>query len=535
MAEKAACMPTSRRKRALADGAAGVWRDPRVERRVPLLAAVAEVGGGGLAAVVLGAAFGAMPRALAFRKELVREDGGGDDAIADPHLDAGQVEHRETRAARPHSLPVADVADADEAGRGVSAADLLHCGKCAAALQVCIVPAERLADDIGAVCEDLVLHTDRAGRLVFSGRLPEVKQAMPSCDSCHTARLCDEFLDLATCRCEHLSRICIECLWCTDKAAPGKICPSAVCPACKRALDRSETAAMAATARPYFDLGGLDPTAALAGSSTTVGATAGVAGAVVVSMLNGEQFSVAVTPDMTVEALMGALAKQCDVPVPRQRLYLGNKLLERHRDRTPVRLSDCGVTAGSSLQLIVALLDAAALQAGCTRVSLDLSWTNPVRGPDYLDGTCLFFNGSTFVNLLDYHHTGFSGSTHSGDQHTETGCTHRIALKLDSLPAKINLAFFVLSAWNSPTIAAFRSPRVGIVDERNTVLSDYEIRRAAASQAVIICALLRGSNGWESIALEVKSSGNAKDYEPIKRTIMEQVTRLAVFQAHQSS
>lgn len=82
------------------------------------------------------------------------------------------------------------------------------------------------------------------------------------------------------------------------------------------------------------------------------------------------------------------------------------------------------------------------------------------------------------------------------------------------------MRYLTTSAWNSPTIAAYPNPTVAIRDSTGKVLATYDIRRAAQHQAVVMCCLCRRGSGWEPLAPEALSRGNAMNYTPLQATIV---------------
>lgn len=98
---------------------------------------------------------------------------------------------------------------------------------------------------------------------------------------------------------------------------------------------------------------------------------------------------------------------------------------------------------------------------------------------------------------------------------------HTINVKLKSLPPYIDKLFFTLSAWRSPNISKYKNPSLRFFDakEPNKQLCSDEIQKAAYSQAIIMCALLKIDGTWNVFRLNTLSAGNARDYTPLQQTI----------------
>lgn len=94
---------------------------------------------------------------------------------------------------------------------------------------------------------------------------------------------------------------------------------------------------------------------------------------------------------------------------------------------------------------MVALLSVAEFGA-LDRAVFDLGWDYPIKGTDYLDGSCLMYARDAFVGLLDYSNKQLAGGTHSGDKPRQngSGCDHRIVITTAQLPPAVNLLFFTL-------------------------------------------------------------------------------------------
>lgn len=101
---------------------------------------------------------------------------------------------------------------------------------------------------------------------------------------------------------------------------------------------------------------------------------------------------------------------------------------------------------------------------------------------------------------------------------------HNIVVDVTNLPLDVRQLYFVLSAWNSPTIRYYPNPSFQMFDAQRPTeqLCHYSISNAADSQAVILACVSRTARGWQVTAHGRLSAGNANNYEPIKATIASQ-------------
>ncbi|KAI9349835.1 hypothetical protein DFJ73DRAFT_959913 [Zopfochytrium polystomum] len=149
----------------------------------------------------------------------------------------------------------------------------------------------------------------------------------------------------------------------------------------------------------------------------------------------------------------------------------------------------------------------------------------------FLDATALAYDASGgFVALCDYAHTSaLDGALHhSGDVVTADRGSHRIRVALDKLPKSVRTVVFAMSAWTG-TMRDVLDPEVRLFDGGADAaeLCQYsfdECKKAgAADLSVIMCTLQKaeGSGLWKVEAIGSMGPGNARNYEPIKRTIVE--------------
>ena len=180
----------------------------------------------------------------------------------------------------------------------------------------------------------------------------------------------------------------------------------------------------------------------------------------------------------------------------------------------------CGtynLAPGSVVNLLVLMYE---IGENMKNMTFDLYWGYPVTGQDHLDGTAMAFsNNGTQEAFVDYSHRSSAGYfSHSGDlmDSVKQVGHHIIKVSLDQIPQSVTRVYFVLSAYNSPTIAAYPNPSVKLFEDSkpNHNLADYSITSVKQSQAVVMCCLMRGSK-WRVVIVGRGCSGNAKNYAPI--------------------
>ena len=185
-------------------------------------------------------------------------------------------------------------------------------------------------------------------------------------------------------------------------------------------------------------------------------------------------------------------------------------------------LSHFSVKPNSTIQLVVLLF---AIPSNFDHVVFDLFWGYPTSGRDYLDASCLMFNGTSYYGRCDYRcRHKYQAISHSGDLMDNVNKIghHTINVSLLSLPSDITHLFFTLSAWNSPNISRYPNPSLRFYEQANPDkdLCKTTFQHAAYSQAVIMCSVSKGKyNRWEIFENGKLSAGNAKNYEPLKSTI----------------
>lgn len=187
----------------------------------------------------------------------------------------------------------------------------------------------------------------------------------------------------------------------------------------------------------------------------------------------------------------------------------------------PLTLSNNSIPPFATLYLVVRLYE---IPDAFDYVVFDLFWGYPASGPDFLDASCLVYQGTTFLNLADYRHRTLSGITHSGDvmDNSKRIGHHTIHIYLKQLPSNVTHLFFTLSAWNSPNIAKYPNPSLKFYEASNAEkdLCKTAFTHAGNSQAVVMCSVSKSSHGtWEIYESGKLSAGNAMDYGPLLSTI----------------
>ncbi|XP_053390664.1 uncharacterized protein LOC128553508, partial [Mercenaria mercenaria] len=192
------------------------------------------------------------------------------------------------------------------------------------------------------------------------------------------------------------------------------------------------------------------------------------------------------------------------------------------------RLADFSCKPNSTVSLVVLLF---AVPENFNHVVFDLYWGFPSTGPDYLDASCLMYNGSNYSTRADYcHRDPIDAVCHSGDimdRKLKRG-HHTISIKLKELPDSMTHLFFTLSAWRSPDISRYPNPSLKFYEAVNPTkdLCETTFTHARNSQAVIMCSLSRKGNGqWKIFSFGTLSAGNAMGYTPLLKTIQELLTQ----------
>ena len=164
-------------------------------------------------------------------------------------------------------------------------------------------------------------------------------------------------------------------------------------------------------------------------------------------------------------------------------------------------------------------------------VVFDLYWGYPSTGPDFLDASCLMFQSHKFVSVVDFRRRcSDSYIQHSGDVMDSVRSIghHTINVHLKLIPTHITHLFFTLSAWDSPSISRYPNPSLKFfeADKPTKNLCNTTFTHAGHAQAVIMCSVSRDAEGkWKIFESGKLSAGNARNYDPIKSTIISLIKK----------
>jgi len=311
--------------------------------------------------------------------------------------------------------------------------------------------------------------------------------------------------------CRHPAFYCLKCLLANvSKQAKNKTRSCPVYPGCTFSSETIANLQEAYTTMyPSSNLSHEESKSQAQASTVSAGSTLRAV------MLSGEEFVLPYGPNVLVKELKEELKKQTKVEPEKQKLlFKGEELVSM--DKT---LSDYCINAGATIHLLVILYK---FTGNCQAkdVVFDLNWSFPSSGQDFLDGTCLFYSGTTRKDLVDYCHQNSTGASHSGDIMQKTSGHHDINISLSKIPPTIDRLFFTLSAYNCLDISLFRSPSVKLFykDTPSEQLTSYSISSAGHSSAVVMCCLQRIKDGWHVWTLGRHSSGTVRDYSEMDNT-----------------
>lgn len=195
------------------------------------------------------------------------------------------------------------------------------------------------------------------------------------------------------------------------------------------------------------------------------------------------------------------------------------------------------------------------------RVDFELYWGYPKTGKDFLDGAALAFAGQTLLQTVDYRagehedgpwkapslfddgkglqRTGANCEVsalkglpadapertwaavrravrHSGDFMNDESSMGKQTMQVDLalLPKAVDTVFFVLAAYHCDDISLFPSPQVRLcnTDRPDHHLMEYNIEKAGASQALVMCSLSKSAGSWQVEAIGSSCRGNVTNY-----------------------
>lgn len=241
-----------------------------------------------------------------------------------------------------------------------------------------------------------------------------------------------------------------------------------------------------------------------------------------ITVLNGDATQIPYSPSMSMYDVQKNISDKLHIPVNKQKILYSDKMVQIFKSNgQPLTLSNNNIPPFATLYLVVLLYE---IPEAFDHVVFDLFWGYPSHGRDYLDASCLVYQGTKFLNLADYKHRKFSGLVHSGDvmDHSKRTGHHTIHVYLKQLPGDVTHLFFTLSAWMSPNIAKYPNPSLKFYEASNTEqdLCNTTFTHAGNSQAVVMCSVSKNSHGrWEIYESGKLSAGNAMNYHPLQSTI----------------
>ena len=203
-----------------------------------------------------------------------------------------------------------------------------------------------------------------------------------------------------------------------------------------------------------------------------------------------------------------------------------------------MRLKDYGIEKNATISLIVPLY---CIPDNLDHVVFDLSWEFPSTNPDFLDATCMAFENTSFVQVIDWNHPTNDYFLKNSVRHTEKNLTgpgaktghQTIHVYLKKVPRNITHLFFTLSSWRSPNLSAFHNPSLRFYEasSEGVNLCSTTFTNALSSQAVIMCACICTGNEWfieECGGADGLANGNAKRYNPIREKIVQLIEKRRV-------
>lgn len=241
-----------------------------------------------------------------------------------------------------------------------------------------------------------------------------------------------------------------------------------------------------------------------------------------ITVLNGDATQIPYYSFMTLVDLQKHIYSKLKIPPNKQKILFEDKEVQMFGSNgQPSTLSDNNIPPYATLYLVVLLY---AIPEAFDHVVFDLYWGYPFSGRDYLDASCLLYQGTQFLNLADYENRYRNGISHSGDvmDNRKRIGHHTIHVYLKQIPSNVTHLFFTLSAWSSPNIARYPNPSLKFYEASNREkdLCKTTFTHARNSQAVVMCSVSKNSQGrWEIYESGKLSAGNASNYGPLKSTI----------------
>ncbi len=168
-----------------------------------------------------------------------------------------------------------------------------------------------------------------------------------------------------------------------------------------------------------------------------------------------------------------------------------------------------------------------AIPPNLTTVVFDFYWGWPDTGKDYLDASALVFSDKKYQEVADYNTLGCCNKAiyHSGDRidKDKKQGHHIIKVNMKAIPKSVTHVFFTLSSYKSPVISHFKNLSLRFYDQDNPskMLCDGQTKKGENNEAIVMCSLSKMEGHWYVHDNGVVSKGNARNYDPLKSTILK--------------
>lgn len=327
-------------------------------------------------------------------------------------------------------------------------------------------------------------------------------------------------------KCEHYPGVCLRCI--VKFVANTKACPQE---GCNVKIDDEQSIMQwkifeATLERLFLDYNKVyeENRKALLASKGSV---------ITVTSVTGDTCWVDFNSNMTIPDLKQTITRELGIDELKQKLLYKEQYLKTYKQPgQPFRLSDYNIQSNDSLNLIVPLYT---IPENLDHVVFDLSWEFPPHSADFLDASCLVFEKTEFVQVVDWNHSksqtkyylkGAVKHTAKNEKTKDGRLGHQqIHVKLKSLPSNITHLYFTLSSWKAPTLESFRNPRLQFYDaySPNANLCSTTFTHALKSQAVIMCSVVRDGSRWQIFECDAGGcvNGNTKLYNPLRERIVK--------------
>lgn len=248
-----------------------------------------------------------------------------------------------------------------------------------------------------------------------------------------------------------------------------------------------------------------------------------------VSTISGDTEWFPYNSKMKISDLKREIMQKLKLKIEQQKLIYNEDIL-----KGDARLSDYSIGPNANISLIVPLY---CIPEHLDHVVFDLSWEFPSVNPDFLDATCMAFEKTDFVQVIDWTHPTNSYYLQDSVKHSEQNLTgpgakaghQTIHVYLKRVPSNISHLYFILSSWRSRNLSAFQNPSLRFYEasSQNVNLCETTFKHALNSQAVIMCYAVRAGTKWQIFECGFGSlvEGNSKRYNPIRARISDLINR----------